>query len=168
MLSYDLRELERHALPVDGALAADDPIWEEADARPAGGIHATGRLSTAGSGRYYWSGQIEGEAESPCRRCLAPARTRVRESVHLIFTEGDAEAEDADMYRLPPHAAAIDLRPAVREQWLLAVPAYVLCREECAGFCPHCGADLNLTSCDCASAPDSRWDALRALRDASH
>jgi uncharacterized protein len=53
----------------------------------------------------------------------------------------------------------------VREELLLAAPRYVLCREECKGFCPQCGKDLNDGPCGCARAADARWHPLQALKD---
>lgn len=168
MLSYDIRELERQAVRVDGELAPDDPIWAEGDARPATPVHASGRLSKAGSGQYYWSGRITGSAHGSCRRCLADLVVPVSEDVHVIFVEaGDEVAEDPDAYRVPAHAITIDLRPAVREQWLLAAPEFALCREDCKGLCPRCGADLNAGPCGCPPETDRRWDALRTLGGAS-
>ena len=165
MLSFDIRSIEAHAARVDGRLAPDDPVWEEGDARPAAGIHATGRLSTAGAGRYYWNGRIEGEATAQCRRCLTTVTVPVADEVHVFFSAIDDDAtDDPEVFRLPPRAAEIDLRPAIREQWVLAAPGYALCREACKGLCPRCGADLNLGACDCASETDSRWGALRQLR----
>ena len=56
-------------------------------------------------------------------------------------------------------ATELDLRPALREQWLLHVPGYALCRDDCKGLCPTCGAELNAGPCDCASAAaDPRWE----------
>lgn len=41
-----------------------------------------------------------------------------------------------------------------------------LCKEDCKGLCPHCGADRNVTECDCESRQiDPRFAALRALLD---
>lgn len=167
MLCFDLRELERHGLQVDGALAPDDPVWEASDQRPSGPVRATGRLSAAGPNRYYWNGQVEGTVEGSCRRCLAPAHGTVREPVHLFFAEGEEDVDDPDVYRVPARASEIDLRPAIREQWLLSAPALLLCRADCAGLCPQCGAELNGGPCGCTPSADSRWDALRSLRDVS-
>jgi len=168
MLSFDLRDLERQAATVDGRLTAQDPVWEAGDARPADAVHATGRLSKAGPGRYYWSGHIEGSAPLSCRRCLADVAHPVREDVHLLYVEpGDEVADDPDAYRLPPRALNVDLREAVREQWLLAVPEFTLCRADCKGLCPRCGADWNAGPCDCPPETDSRWDALKKVRHAS-
>jgi uncharacterized protein len=165
MLSFDRSALEARAARVDGRLGADDPIWQHEDPRPAGDIHATGRLSAAGEGRFYFSGRFEGQVETECRRCLAPMTVPVADELHLLFAEaGDEEADDSDAYPLDPRAHTVDLRPALREQWLLAVPSFALCREDCQGLCPDCGADLNEGPCRCAPKTDRRWDALKAHR----
>jgi len=40
-----------------------------------------------------------------------------------------------------------------------------LCREDCQGLCPVCGADKNTGTCSCEeSTPDPRWAALAALK----
>ena len=170
MLSYNVRDLEQQAVRVDGMLAADDPIWMAGDSLPATAVHATGRLSRAGAGHYYWSGWIKGTARVTCRRCLTDVDATVAEEVHVIFVEADDDiAEDPDTFRIPPGVLEVDLRPAVREQWLLSAPEYALCREDCKGLCPRCGADLNAGPCACPPEleVDSRWSALRAVRDQS-
>lgn len=165
MLSFDIGALQEHAARVDGALSKDDAVWQEGDPRPESAVHATGRLSSAGSGRYYWSGRIEGVVEGACRRCLTGLTAPVSEEVHFIFAEtDDAEAEDPDVFALPAGARQVDLRPAIREQWLLSAPTFALCREDCQGLCAGCGADLNAASCTCEPEVDSRWEALRKLR----
>jgi uncharacterized protein len=166
MLYFDIRSLEAHAESVDGWLEVGDPVWEEGDTRPAGaGVHVTGRLSGAGVGRFYFSGLLEGTAVATCRRCLAETTTTVSEEVQLLFAvSGLDEAEESDVVPIPAGEREIDLRPAVREEWLLAVPAFALCREDCRGLCPTCGADLNTGECTCPPPSDPRWDALRNLR----
>ena len=165
MLSFDLRSLETTAARVDADLAPDDPIWEEADSKPDEPVHVEGRLSAAGDGKFYFSGHIRGSVEMPCRRCLEPVRASVSEEAHFIFAEsGSEEAEDPDVYLFDPHAQKLDIRPAVRESWLLSAPAFLECREDCKGLCATCGTDLNKGSCSCVPvSTDSRWDALRKL-----
>jgi uncharacterized protein len=165
MLSFDIGALQEHAARVDGFLDADDAVWQGSDPKPASAVHVTGRLSAAGSGRYYWSGRLEGTVEGACRRCLTRLSAPVREDVHFLFAETDnAEAEDPDVFALPARSNSLDLRPAIREQWLLSAPSFALCREDCKGLCARCGADLNLGPCTCEAEVDSRWDALRNLR----
>lgn len=164
MLSIDIRSLDSQAARVDAVLSRDDAVWEDDDVRPTDGVHVTGRLSRAGSDRYYFSGRLEGTVATQCRRCLEPVASGITDELHLIFAEpGAVGSEDPDVYAVSPTARELDLRPAVREQWLLAAPTLLLCREDCGGLCPRCGADLNEGPCGCPPDNDSRWNALRTL-----
>ena len=162
MLSFDIRSVETRAAQVDATLSPDDPVWQQGDPVPAAPLRVTGRLSSAGAGRFYWHGRLDGDVTLPCRRCLADATVHVADESHVIFAEaGSDETEDPDVYVLDERSSQIDLRPVVREQWLLNVPAYAVCRDECKGICPNCGKDLNEGACACPESRDSRWDALR-------
>jgi len=167
MLSFDIRSLESQAAHVDGTVSPDDSVWEAGDMRPATPIHVEGRLSAAGPGRFYFSGRMSGTSEMPCRRCLEDVRVEVSEDEHFIFSAaGEEETDDPDVFPLDPQAHQLDMRPAVREAWLLAAPAFVQCREDCKGLCPTCGTDWNVADCDCEPVKiDSRWEKLRAIRD---
>lgn len=166
MLSFDIRSLSEHAVVVDDTLSANDPVWQEGDPLPSAPLHVRGRLSPAGPGRYYWHGSIEGDVSLACSRCLGDAGAHVTDDTLLIFAEpgSDVVVDDPDVFLLDQGSYLLDLRPALREQWLLNVPGYALCREDCKGLCPTCGAELNLGPCDCASTADSRWTALRKLQ----
>jgi uncharacterized protein len=166
MLSFDIRSLTEHAVTVDDELSPDDPVWEPSDPRPSSPLHVKGRLSSAGPGRFYWHGSIEGDVALECSRCLGDASAHVTEEAHLIFADSGSEdvADDPDVYLLDDKANELDLRPALREQWLLNVPGYALCRDDCKGLCLTCGAELNLGPCDCNSHADARWDALRKMQ----
>ena len=75
------------------------------------------------------------------------------------FTE---EGDGSDTY--PLRHDEIDLEPMVHDAVLLELPQAPLCRPDCRGLCPTCGADLNAQSCDCDQNPiDPRWEALGAL-----
>jgi uncharacterized protein len=70
---------------------------------------------------------------------------------------------DPDAYEIENDQ--INLLPMVREGLLLAVPLSPLCREDCPGFCPQCGADLSETQCGCVTTDsDPRWSALENLK----
>jgi uncharacterized protein len=99
-----------------------------------------------------WSGE--------CRRCLGPA-------------VGVAEAAVEEIYQVKPitdeafafDGDAVDLGPMVRENLLVELPLAPVCRPDCAGLCPACGADRNTDPCSCDTAPsDPRWAGLDALR----
>ena len=167
MLSFDIRSLAERAVTVDAALSTDDPVWLAGDPTPIAGLFVRGRLSPAGPDRFYWHGSIEGDVALACSRCLGEASAHVIDEAHLIFAEAGAEGveDDPDVFLLDDRSPDLDLRSAIREQWLLNVPGYALCRSDCQGLCPTCGAELNLGPCECASsAADSRWEALRRSR----
>jgi uncharacterized protein len=167
MLSFDIRSLFEHAVTVDDSLSAEDPVWLEGDLIPSAPIRVKGRLSVAGPGRFYWHGTIVGDVELPCRRCLGEASGHVSEDAHLIFAEAGTEGveDDPDVFILDDRSPELDLRPAIREQWLLNVPGYALCRDDCKGLCPTCGAELNLGECECGSdSADSRHETLHEAR----
>jgi uncharacterized protein len=169
MLSFDIRSLESRAAIVDEQLSADDSVWEENDPKPTTAVHVTGRLSAAGPGRFYWHGRIDGDVALGCSRCLNDVHVHVSDEAHIIFAEsGDEDTDDPDVYLLGPNDRDLDLRPALREEWVLAAPSFSLCREDCKGLCLRCGKDLNAGHCDCdEKMSDSRWDALRKVDGSS-
>jgi uncharacterized protein len=58
----------------------------------------------------------------------------------------------------------LNLSDQVWESLLILLPHKLLCREDCAGLCPQCGADLNEGPCFCASREgDPRFEVLRGL-----
>lgn len=157
MLSFPTQTVGAGAVQVDGVLDPDDKVWLEGDQRPAkAGIRVSGRLSTAGDGRYYFTGTLAGSVGGECGRCLAEVESQVAAAVHVLFADGShVDEDDPDVLPLARgrSGADVDLRPAVRQEWLLEVPAIVLCRPECKGLCAKCGANLNQGPCTCARKP---------------
>jgi uncharacterized protein len=70
--------------------------------------------------------------------------------------------DDLDVF--PYSGDAVDLEPLVREQFVLAVPFAPLCKEDCLGLCPQCGADRNVAPCACEKPVDPRFAALQGLK----
>ena len=137
MLSFPIQTLAKGAIQVESDLASDDAVWLEGDVRPVSGIRVTGRLSGAGNDRFYFSGAFEGSAAGECRRCLVPVEFKVAGEVHLIFVDADDEtADEPDVYPLGDLGTMLDLRPAIREQWLLDASGLPLCRPDCKGLFP--------------------------------
>jgi len=153
MLSFSIQTLSQGAVQVEGDLTPTDAVWLESDVLPVSAIRVTGRLSGAGAGRFYFSGAFHGTATGECRRCLAPVEFVVQNEMHLIFADADDEnADEPDIYPLGDFGTVLDLRPAIREQWLLDASGLPLCRPDCLGFCPTCGAELNTGPCGCQPA----------------
>ena len=61
----------------------------------------------------------------------------------------------------------IDLEPALRDAVVLALPTNPLCRDDCPGLCPECGAHWDDLPADHSHQQvDPRWAALsQAQRD---
>jgi uncharacterized protein len=76
--------------------------------------------------------------------------------------EGEAP-EDEDVLGLAEYRdEKIDLGEVVREQLYLALPMKPLCREDCKGLCPVCGANRNRETCTCQQEwVDPRMAALK-------
>ncbi len=107
------------------------------------------------------TGTIEVPWTGTCRRCLRPLDETLVVDVDERYAEQPAEHDDA----FPIEHGQIDLAPMVREHVLLAVDDPRLCRPDCPGLCPVCGADLTAGPCQCDSAVvDERWAALDQLR----
>ena len=66
---------------------------------------------------------------------------------------------------VPFQGEEIDLRPAVEEQIVMAIPMKSLCREACRGICLQCGADLNQGDCECRQGPfDNEFAVLKDFK----
>jgi uncharacterized protein len=164
MLRIDLAAVREGPVDTGAEVAADDPLVVGTGITLASPLVVTGRLSTAGEGKYYWQARLVAVVRSECRRCLTPVRVPLSQSLGLVFvTEAEAGEED-DCYVVPARATTLDLSRAVREELILAVPQFVECRDDCRGLCPRCGADLNAGPCSCRPETDPRWAALTKLR----
>lgn len=152
MLQVDVRELRHGPVSTQGELLPKDPLFVGLGVPLEGPLAVEGMLERAGATGYYWHGRLTGTVRSTCRRCLAEFTAPVAEAVEVVFSTDPDLQEDPSVYPLSEPLTHVDVRPAVREELLLAVDAYPLCREDCRGLCPRCGADLNQGACDCAPA----------------
>jgi uncharacterized protein len=143
MLRVDLRDLQRGPVETVGDIQPADKAFEGLQLALRGPVHVDGRLQETGDGEYFWRARLTGEMVAQCRRCLIDVLTPLDADVSVLFSADPDAADDPSVYELPEAATHIDLAQAVREELALTAPAYVLCREDCAGLCPQCGADLN-------------------------
>jgi uncharacterized protein len=131
----------------------------------------TGRITLLRTDRgLLVSLQAEARLQFQCARCA----TNVESPVSISFDEEFVPVYDPNTgipIRLPPSSDTfrigpdfmLDLREAVRQYMLISEPAKPLCRVDCAGLCPGCGADLNPGPCACEAQADARWEALAGL-----
>lgn len=119
----------------------------------------TGRLVIRRLGRRLaLRGGFQVKVKIPCDRCLADREAaltgEVNEMVNLVFPD-DPTAEDGDPDgSLPVVDGRVDLTGLMGEFFWLAWPFRFICRPDCAGLCPRCGADLNDGLCGCDNFSD--------------
>ena len=130
----------------------------------------------------YLEGEIVGVLELTCGRCLTRYCEPVREHFRLVLEPAGSRvpADPAGAGVLVRdgvvlsdelesgwfRGSEIDLGSFFQEVIALVFPVQPVCREDCRGLCPRCGADRNAESCNCSEVrPDSPFAALRALRD---
>ncbi len=135
---------------------------------------------TTGDG-YALRLRFEASLVGPCMRCLEPATPTFAVDVREVSKPHDARAhrgepagrggsrhEDESEDLLSPYVedGVLDLAGWARDALALTIPANLLCREDCAGLCPVCGANLNEAGPDHRHEPepDPRWAALSELR----
>lgn len=164
--SFDLaQELVRDAM-------AGAPGQSELEVDKPGEVGVDVEVTEEG-GSVLARGTLRGWVYVACSRCLAPVKLSVAEPFLISFlpheTHADAETEvelnESDIDSATYTGESIDLAPIIRDHLVLAAPYAPLCREECAGLCARCGADLNAGPCGCpAREPDHRWAALKNLK----
>ena len=154
MLRVDIRDLQRGPIRTTGELQPDDPAFEGLELNLVSPVSVTGQLQATGNGEYLWRGSFHGVLAGECRRCLADVRTNVDIDVDAaIFSTDPEAADDPDFYPLLERASHIDIRDVAREELALAAPTrLLLCRDDCAGLCLTCGADLNAGPCECSAS----------------
>ena len=124
-------------------------------------------------GGFAVSGTLEASGSLTCVRCLTAVPWRARELFTFELSRaiaGDAvdevELDEGDLDRVQLVGDELDLDQVAAEQILLALPMRVVCRDDCAGLCPSCGANRNVEgACHCEPEPDPRWAALRDLSE---
>ena len=108
---------------------------------------------------------LEARLAGPCCRCLADTEVALR--VRGREYQAGRGGEEDDELRTPyVEDDRLDVSRWARDAIALALPAKILCREDCAGLCAVCGRDLNdEPHTHEEAAVDPRWGALAELRD---
>lgn len=164
-------------LPPDGKEfdLEDQDIWLEPlrefkmDCRIISPIHGKVFVQHAEDGLLA-RGHLQGEIVVPCNRCAEDAKVKIdtdfsefEEIPEESALKGGEHGESYIVY--DRHAPMLDLAEVGWEQFMLAQPSMPLCREDCKGLCPSCGANLNMGECECKmDATDPRMAALAGVK----
>jgi uncharacterized protein len=119
-------------------------------------------VSRMTGGGYSLRLRFDAGISGPCMRCLEPAAPVISVDAREVDQPGGGD-ELSSPYL---HDEQLDLSGWAHDAFALGLPDQLLCRADCAGLCPECGADLNAAGPEHRHerAPDARWAKLRELK----
>ncbi len=117
-------------------------------------------------------GALHTRLELTCARCLDTVLEEVSRDFDLYYRpmatiarEDEVRLKQDDTEIAFFQGEGLFLADVLAEQVLLALPMKVICRSDCRGLCPHCGANLNSEECRCEThAADPRLAPLARLK----
>jgi uncharacterized protein len=111
-------------------------------------------------------GTVATAATMACGRCLTVIERPLEVTLDEEFPlTADARPEDTEAGWVTGPGPVLDVTEVIRQQLLLAVPMVPLCRPDCRGICPVCGANRNERDCGHSDRPaDPRWAPLAKLK----
>lgn len=120
------------------------------------------------------TGQLRTSLEMLCSRCAEPfslplqfrLEEEFRPSVDIATGATlPIPSDDEAATRIDEHHI-VDLAEVLRQDILLAIPPFPVCRSKCAGLCPVCGKNWNEGTCNCKTEEiDPRLQVLKQLLD---
>lgn len=119
-------------------------------------------------------GVLTSSVKLQCARCLKEFEHKISSRIENIYVltsgkekkerEHELTSEDINVNYLTGNE--IDINALLLEQLSLDIPMQLVCRPDCKGLCPKCGADLNQTRCGCLLEEhvDSKFAKLKELK----
>ena len=109
---------------------------------------------------------VHAEITGECARCLKPANLEISGKLMYLYyshsAEGLDELDDYMPVEVNDFGHVLDVMPQIEESIYTLLPTKILCRDDCKGLCPECGADLNEGTCSCKNENiDPRLEALK-------
>lgn len=166
-----VKELERHPLRLEEEFAPGTIDFRTRDFRQVAPLQVKLAAELDGN-EIHIVGRLAARVELTCARCLEPVERELtaRFDLHYRPVSAISRDEEVGLDREDLEVGfytgeGLFLADVVVEQVHLALPMKVVCREECRGFCPGCGANLNRERCQCGPRPvDPRLAPLAAWR----
>lgn len=169
LLVLDTRELPRRPgsmRAVRRSVPAPEDLGLELIKVPRGAELAFDLRMESVSEGVLVSGTVTGPVTGECGRCLRPISDTLTVTLQELYayenSTTERTTEEDEVGRL--QGDLIDLGPALRDAVVLALPNHPVCRDDCPGLCPECGAHLDELPADHSHQQvDPRWAALSQL-----
>jgi uncharacterized protein len=165
----DINKIDEEGLSFERTLDLsdlDDGSGQEISAAP---VRIQGSVERNGE-TVDLTARLNATVRLACARCLESFDLPVYNefALRLVAEEADpkagTDADADDAVFLAPEGRA-DVREIATEQIYLSLPMKPVCREDCKGLCPACGANRNVDECGCPQQPeDPRLAPLRELQ----
>jgi uncharacterized protein len=145
------------------------------DFRIVAPVKLTARVSKDAQ-KVRLAGRVQTTLETDCGRCLEPFTVPVDAKLDLMFlpdagdgavqVAGEKEVREEDTGVSFYKDDTIDLGEVMRDEFFLALPMKPLCKDDCKGLCPLCGANWNRDVCACKEEwVDPRLAPLKKFLD---
>ncbi len=167
----DVKELALHKIRIRKTYAPGTLDFHSGEFRQLQplDVRATAELV---AGEIRISGALHTRLEFVCARCLDTVLEELNRDFDLYYRPMATIAREEEVrLRVDDTEIAffrgdgLFLADVLAEQVLLALPMKVICRSDCRGLCPHCGANLNTDECRCEThAADPRLAPLARLK----
>lgn len=108
-------------------------------------------------------GHVDTTYVTECARCAKPLEVPVHVSMDTLLVRAEDDQEESDDVFLI-EGDKVDPEEVAVPTLLLNIDMAYLCKPDCKGLCPHCGADRNATQCNCGEKQiDDRLAVLKTL-----
>lgn len=132
-------------------------------------VRATAELV---NGLIRVAGHLHTRIELVCSRCLEAVGEEVNRDFDLMYRPVSSIAKEEEVHLKKDDTEigffqgdGLFLADVLAEQVNLAIPMKVICRSDCRGLCPHCGANLNSEECRCETpTSDPRLAPLARMK----
>ena len=176
LISLDREQAE--PLTWEESQSASEELLASSSLLEVGPISCVGRVEYVAPG-FLLSADLSYEQSLECTRCLKPIRESVssRLEILLMIPQEGRESATASEIGLGANELnvvsldedRVETAALILEQIQLQVPMKPLCRDDCRGLCPRCGADRNETpECCPERGYDSCWSGLEGLKNRLH
>jgi uncharacterized protein len=151
----------QNQLDFDYNLALEKSYLESIECKGASVIHVFGHVKKIDK-RYDLTLTYSGDLIFECHRCLCQVNINLEHTVERVLVT-IADKDEVEEVVLIENGR-LNMLPVLEEDITLNLPLQILCKEDCAGLCPHCGKDLNMSMCACEKTKiDPRLEALKNL-----
>lgn len=168
-----LEQLKLHPIKVSRAYRPGELDYCAEDFRQAGPLKLDAVAELTGS-EIRIRGRLSARLLATCDRCLAPVEVPLENDFDLFYRPMASIARNDEIEISPDELGVgfysgdgIDLADVVTEQVNLAMPAKLVCKADCKGLCPVCGANLNVAPCQCRREQSEHASPFSSLLDNS-